>query len=140
MPSLSTACWALHVSAEFIAHGREHLVGVVGLTARTEALVERGGEHVRRDDLVDGRLDRKDSWPFASERWTCLLCKTCMIGTRRHSHRLPHVRYLRFGGGDDALRGEAKLGLQRFQGRRRPKGLHANALSGPANIPRPPQS
>ena len=47
-----------HVAAELKAHGRQQLVGEVGLAARRESFVERRGEHRRRHGLVDGGLDR----------------------------------------------------------------------------------
>src|SRR5437879_7240805 len=44
----------LAVAAELLAHGGEDLVGEEALAARREALIEGGGEHVRRHALVDG--------------------------------------------------------------------------------------
>ena len=45
----------LEVAAELVAHRRQQLVGEVGLAARAEALVEGGGQDVRRDAFVDRR-------------------------------------------------------------------------------------
>src|ERR1035438_8233238 len=45
------------VAAELITHRRQKLVGKVGLAARAEALVERGGKHGTWHRLVDGGLD-----------------------------------------------------------------------------------
>src|SRR5262249_46282225 len=42
---------------EFVTHGRQELVGEIGLAARAEPLVESRGEHMRRHALVDGGLD-----------------------------------------------------------------------------------
>ena len=48
----------LDVTAEPVAHRREHPVGEVGLAARVEALVEGRGQHVRRHGLVDRGRER----------------------------------------------------------------------------------
>ena len=42
------------MAAELLAHGRQDLVGEVGLAPRREPRVQRGGQHRRRDALVDG--------------------------------------------------------------------------------------
>src|SRR5215469_5951849 len=52
----------LEVAAELEPHRREHLVLVVGLAARGEALVEGGGEDGNGHRLVDGGLDRPSSF------------------------------------------------------------------------------
>src|SRR2546421_1515530 len=46
------ACMLLQVAAELVAHRREQLVGVVGLAARAEALVQRGAQHRGGHGLV----------------------------------------------------------------------------------------
>src|SRR5215510_14659970 len=48
----------LQVSTEAEAHRREQFVLIIRFTARSETLVERGGEYGYRHGLVDGRLDR----------------------------------------------------------------------------------
>src|SRR6516162_3925689 len=48
----------LDVSAEFVAHRRQHPVGEVRLAARAEALIECGRQDMRGDRFVDRRLDR----------------------------------------------------------------------------------
>jgi hypothetical protein len=45
------------VAAEFIAHGGEEFVSVVGVSARAESLVESGGEDVGGNAFVDASLD-----------------------------------------------------------------------------------
>ncbi len=67
--SPNTPAWSLSslrlldVAAELAAHGREQLVGEVGLAARRESPVEGGREHRGRHALVDGRLDRPAASP-----------------------------------------------------------------------------
>src|SRR6266513_1389338 len=48
----------LDVAAELLAHRREDLLGEGVVLPRSEADVERGGEHVHRDALFDRRHDR----------------------------------------------------------------------------------
>src|SRR5215469_5847797 len=45
------------VPTESESHRREELVLIIGVTARGEALIERGGENRDRDRLVDSSLD-----------------------------------------------------------------------------------
>src|SRR6185312_11584371 len=52
-----TGLGRLDMSAEAEAHGREHLLAERMGLARAEAGIERGGEHLRRDGLLDRRLD-----------------------------------------------------------------------------------
>src|SRR5262245_57510510 len=49
--------------AELVTHRRQDLVREVRLTARAEALVQRGGEHGRRYRFVDRRLDSPAPFP-----------------------------------------------------------------------------
>ena len=44
--------------AELLAHGGQDLFGEGVVLARAEAGVERGGQHLGRDGLLDCRLDR----------------------------------------------------------------------------------
>src|SRR6266540_4613187 len=44
----------LGVAAELLAHGREHLAGVIGLTPGVEALVERRRQYRSGDADIDG--------------------------------------------------------------------------------------
>ena len=44
------------MAAEPLAHGREHLLGKGVVLARADAGIERGGEHLGRHRLLDGRL------------------------------------------------------------------------------------
>src|SRR5689334_12681403 len=46
------------VAAEFFAHGGEEFVGVVGLAAAGEALIQGAREHRYGDAFVDGREHR----------------------------------------------------------------------------------
>ena len=60
MPSprhFCSACGDLDVAAETEAHGRQQLLAEGVRLARAEPGVERGGEHVGGNGLLDGRLD-----------------------------------------------------------------------------------
>src|SRR5680860_192408 len=61
---LATSGLLLVVPAEFLAHGRHHLVAEIGGAARREALVQGGGEDRGRYALVD----RGDARPAAFAR------------------------------------------------------------------------
>src|SRR6202011_6245292 len=49
--------FGLDMSAEFVAHGREQLVGEARRLARSEAGVERSREDIRRHRFLDRRHD-----------------------------------------------------------------------------------
>src|SRR5437870_5488707 len=72
----SAAGGALGVTAELLAQRRQDLLGERLLCAGAEARVERGGEHVGRDVLVDRRLDRPSAL-------TGVLHEACVRGELR---------------------------------------------------------
>src|SRR6202035_99354 len=53
---LGNACF--YVSAEFLAHGGEHLLRESVLLSRTEASEKRCRKHIDRDSFIDRRLNR----------------------------------------------------------------------------------
>src|SRR5215470_1159218 len=50
------------MSAKSETHRGQQFVGIVGFTARAEALVQRGGEHRSRHGFVDCRFDRPSAF------------------------------------------------------------------------------
>src|SRR5215831_9048787 len=64
------------MSAELETHRREQLVLIIRLAARTEALIERGGEHRHRYGLVDGGLDCPASFTGVGHA----ACKLLQVG------------------------------------------------------------
>src|SRR5271163_1030574 len=65
----------LEVPAELIAHRRQHLVRKQRFAAGTESFVQRGGEHMGRNALVDRGLDGPAALPGIGDpsgegRWT----------------------------------------------------------------------
>jgi hypothetical protein len=65
-----------HVPAEFLPHGRKHLLRKRVLLPRAEAHVQRRRQHFRRNGFFDCRLDRPT--PFAG-----ILHITLIFGERR---------------------------------------------------------
>src|SRR6516225_3342857 len=63
---LSSCCF-FQMPAKAIAHGRQQLIGIIGLASRTEALVERSGQDRGGNRFVDSRLDGPAS--FAGVRY-----------------------------------------------------------------------
>src|SRR5262249_24912206 len=72
----SLSCGFFQMSTELETHRREQLVLIVRLAARTEALIERGGEHRHRHRLVDGGLDRPASFSGVGNP----ACKLLQVG------------------------------------------------------------